>query len=249
MQLSVVIPCLNESDTVAKCAENAVRTIANLAIEGEVIVADNGSMDGSATLALAAGARVVNVPRKGYGNALMGGIAAARGRYVIIGDADNSYDFRDIPLFLNKLEAGNDLVLGCRFPSGGGTILPGAMPLLHRWVGNPMFSLMARVWFGAPIHDVNCGLRAFSKELSQRLDQSCPGMAFASEMVIKACLLGAKIAEVPITLRPDGRTNHAPHLNTFRDGWKTLRMFLFFGRRSQFPSKGIRAWRERRALD
>ena len=227
MKLSVVIPCLNESDTIAKCVESALSTIAEREIEGEVIVADNGSTDGSPVLALAAGARVVAVPDKGYGSALMGGIDVARGNYIIIGDADDSYDFGEIPVFLEKLEAGNDLVQGCRMPSGGGRILPGAMPILHRWLGNPVFSLMARWWFHAPVHDVNCGMRGFTKDLYRRLDLRCTGMEFATEMVIKASLLGAKITEVPIALRPDGRKHHAPHLKTFRDGWDTLRVFLF----------------------
>jgi glycosyltransferase involved in cell wall biosynthesis len=237
MQLSVVIPCLNESDTIATCVENARSTIAELDSESEVIVADNGSVDGSQALALAAGARIVPVPEKGYGNALMGGIDAAKGRYVILGDADDSYDFRQIPLFLEKLRAGNELVVGCRLPSGGGQVLPGAMPWLHRWLGNPMFSLLARSWFHAPIHDVNCGMRGLSKDLYRRLEQRCTGMAFATEMVIKACLLGAKIAELPVTLKPDGRKNHPPHLRTFRDGWDTLRVFLYFNPRTRLFTK------------
>jgi glycosyltransferase involved in cell wall biosynthesis len=228
MLLSIVIPCLNESDTIATCVEKVRSTIAELNSEGEVIVADNGSTDGSQALARAAGARVVSVSEKGYGYALMGGIEAATGRYIILGDADDSYDFRQIPQFLDKLRAGNELVLGCRFPSGGGQILPGAMPWLHRWLGNPMFSFLARSWFHAPIHDVNCGIRGLSKDLYRRLEQRCTGMPFATEMVIKACLLGAKITELPVTLKPDGRKNHPPHLRTFRDGWETLRVFLLF---------------------
>lgn len=229
MELSVIIPCLNERDTIAECVENALSTISRFEIEGEVIVADNGSSDESRAIATASGARVVTVPRKGYGHALMGGIAAAKGAWIIMGDADDSYDFREIPLFLDKLRAGYNLVLGCRMPAGGGRILPGAMPFLHRWWGNPMFSFLARWWFRAPIHDVNCGLRAITADLYRRLDQHCTGMAFATEMVIKAALLGAQITEVPIALRPDGRRNRAPHLRTFRDGWKTLQVFMFFG--------------------
>ena len=237
MQLSVVIPCLNESDTIAACVEKARSTVAEIDSECEVIVADNGSDDGSPALALAAGARVVSVPEKGYGNALMAGIDAAKGRYVILADGDDSYDFRQIPLFLVKLRAGNELVLGCRLPSGGGQILPGAMPWLHRWLGNPMFSLLARSWFHAPIHDVNCGMRGLSKDLYQRLEQTCTGMPFATEMVIKACLLGAKIAELPVTLKPDGRKSHPPHLRTFRDGWNTLRVLLLFNPRTRLFAK------------
>jgi glycosyltransferase involved in cell wall biosynthesis len=170
----------------------------------------------------------------------MAGIDAANGRYVILADADDSYDFRQIPLFLEKLRAGNELVLGCRFPSGGGRIVPGAMPWLHRWVGNPMFSFLARSWFHAPIHDVNCGMRGLSKDLYQRLEQRCTGMAFATEMVIKACLLRAKITELPVTLRPDGRKTHPPHLRTFRDGWETLRVFLLFNPRARWFTKLFR---------
>ena len=148
------------------------------------------------------GARVVNVPNRGYGNALMGGIAAARGKYIIMGDADDSYDFLEIPKYLEKLRQGYDLVQGCRLPSGGGRVMPGAMPFLHRWWGNPMFSLMARWWFYAPIHDVYCGLRGFTKDLYHRLNLRCTGMEFATEMIIKASLYSEKMTEVPITLHP-----------------------------------------------
>src|SRR5262249_24858831 len=171
----------------------------------EVIVADNGSTDQSIDIAMRMGARVVHVQAKGYGSALMGGIAAARGKFVIMGDADDSYDFLEVPRFVDKLRQGYDLVQGCRLPSGGGKIMPGAMPFLHRWWGNPMFSAMVRSWFWAPIHDVYCGLRGFTKELYVRLNQRCTGMEFATEMIIKASLFGEKIAEVPITLHPDGR--------------------------------------------
>jgi hypothetical protein len=169
----------------------------------------------------------------------MGGIAAARGRFVIMGDADDSYDFLEAPRFVAKLREGYELVQGCRLPSGGGTILPGAMPFLHRVWGNPMFSAMARAWFRAPIHDVYCGLRGFTKELYERLDQRCAGMEFATEMIIKASLRGARIVEVPITLHPDGRRAHAPHLRTFRDGWRTLRFFLMYSPRWLFLAPGV----------
>jgi glycosyltransferase involved in cell wall biosynthesis len=165
LELSVVMPCLNEADTVAICVAKAVRAMRDAGIAGEVILADNGSTDGSQQLAIEAGARVVNVKRKGYGSALQGGIDAARGRFVLMGDADDSYDFLEIPRFLGKLREGNDLVQGCRLPWGGGTIKPGAMPILHRLIGNPMFSILVRWWFKAPVNDVYCGMRGFSKTL------------------------------------------------------------------------------------
>ena len=239
LELSIVMPCLNEADTLAVCVQKAMRSLRENGIAGEVIVADNGSTDGSQAIAEENGARVVHVTEKGYGSALMGGIAAARGRYVIMGDADDSYDFLDIARFVNKLREGYDLVQGCRLPSGGGTVAPGAMPFLHRWWGNPMFSIFARWWFRAPIHDVYCGLRGFTREFYQKLDQRCTGMEFATEMIIKASLYHAKIAEVPITLHPDGRKAHAPHLKTFRDGWRTLRFFLMYSPRWLFLVPGI----------
>ncbi len=225
-ELSVVMPCLNEADTIEVCVSKALRAIAAAGIDAEVVIADNGSTDGSQGLAEKLGARVVNVQAKGYGSALMGGIAAARGRYVIMGDADDSYDFLEIPKFVQELRKGFEVVQGCRLPSGGGTVLPGAMPFLHRWWGNPMFSIMARRMFRAPIHDIYCGMRGFTKRAYLGLDQRCTGMEFATEMIIKASRYGLKIGEVPITLHPDGRKAHAPHLKTFRDGWRTLRFFL-----------------------
>ena len=179
-------------------------------IVGEVIVADNGSTDGSQALATAAGASVVPVAAKGYGSALMGGIAAAKGRFVLMGDADDSYDFLEIPKFAAKLREGYALVQGCRLPAGGGTVAPGAMPWSHRWIGNPMFSILSRRWFKAPIHDIYCGMRGFTKAHYESLNQRCTGMEFATEMIIKSSLHGAKITEVPITLHPDGRKAHAP---------------------------------------
>jgi glycosyltransferase involved in cell wall biosynthesis len=226
LEVSVVIPCLNEEETLGSCIEKAQRALRESNIKGEVVVADNGSTDASRTITEKQDARAVLVNEPGYGNALMGGIAAARGRFVIIGDADASYDFLEIPKIVEKLRAGFDLVQGCRLPVGGGSIRPGAMPLLHRWIGNPFFSFLVRKWFRAPINDVYCGLRGFSKAMYERLDQRCTGMEFATEMIIKASLLGEKITEVPITLHPDGRTSHAPHLKTFRDGWRTFRYFL-----------------------
>jgi len=239
IELSVVLPCLNEADTLATCIEKAQSALSASNIVGEIIVADNGSSDGSPAIASRMGARVVHVGAKGYGNALMGGITAARGKYVIMGDADDSYDFREIPKFLERLRQGYDLVQGCRLPAGGGTVMKGAMPFLHRWWGNPMFSLMAQRWFYAPIHDVYCGLRGFTRELYLRLNLRCTGMEFATEMIIKTSLYGYKIAEVPITLYPDGRTSHAPHLKTYRDGWRTLRFFLIYSPRWLFFLPGI----------
>src|SRR5215213_5947012 len=232
------MPCLNEADTLARCIDQARRALHEHHIAGEIIVADNGSTDGSQEIARRMGARVVDVQAKGYGNALRGGIAAARGTFVVMGDADESYDFLELPKFVEKLRDGYDLAQGCRLPSGGGTIRPGAMPRLHRWWGNPMFSAMVRTMFWAPVHDVYCGLRGFRKDLFDRLDLRSGGMEFATEMVIKSSLQQARIAEVPITLHRDGRKTHAPHLRTFRDGWRTLRFFLMVAPRWLFLEPG-----------
>ncbi len=241
IEVSIVMPCLSEADTLATCIEKAQRALREGGVEGEVVIADNGSTDGSPEIARSMGARVVHVADKGYGNALKGGIAAARGKYVIMGDADDSYDFLEVPKFIEKLRLGYDLVQGCRLPSGGGKIMPGAMPQLHRWWGNPMFSLMVRSMFWSPVHDVYCGLRGFTKELYERLDLRSPGMEFATEMIIKSSLYNVRITEVPITLHPDGRKAHAPHLKTFRDGWRTLRFFLMYSPRWLFlyPGGGL----------
>ncbi len=239
IEVSVVIPCLNEADTLETCIVKARRALCKNNIRGEIIVADNGSTDGSPAIASRMGARVVHVKRAGYGSALMGGMAAARGGLIIMGDADDSYDFLEIPRFVEKLRSGFDLVLGCRLPSGGGAVQPGAMPFLHRWLGNPVLSGMTRKMFHAPIHDVYCGMRGFTKALYNSLDQRCTGMEFAPEMIIKASLFGARIAEVPITLYPDGRKSHAPHLRTFRDGWRTLRFFLLYSPRWLFLVPGL----------
>jgi glycosyltransferase involved in cell wall biosynthesis len=238
LELTVVMPCLNEAATIGRCVEKALRTMQEHGIRGEVVVADNGSTDGSVEMALSQGARVVPVAERGYGNALMGGITAALGRYVLMGDADESYDFTEIPRFLAPLNDGAELVQGCRLPAGGGTIRPGAMRLLHRVWGNPMLSALARSWFHAPIHDVYCGMRAFRVELPARLDLRCTGMEFALEMIIKATLTGASIREVPITLWPDGREGRPSHLRTFRDGWRSLRFFLLFSPRWLFLVPG-----------
>jgi glycosyltransferase involved in cell wall biosynthesis len=238
VEVSVVIPCLNEKDTIEICVRKAVKAIRDSGIAGEVIVADNGSSDGSQKLAVDAGARIVGVLEKGYGNALMAGIAAADGKFIIMGDADDSYDFTDVPRFVEKLREGNDLVMGCRLPSGGGKIMPGAMPISHRLIGNPLFSFLAKHMFRAPIHDVYCGLRGFTKTEYTRLGLRCTGMEFATEMVIKSSLLKTKTAEIPITLYPDGRKSHAPHLRTFRDGWRTLRFFMLFSPKWLFLMPG-----------
>jgi glycosyltransferase involved in cell wall biosynthesis len=237
-ELSIVMPCLNEAETIGTCIQKAQQFLHQHRIVGEIVVADNGSTDGSQAIATLMGARVVPVEAKGYGNALMGGITAARGRFIIMGDADDSYDFLDLHRFVEKLREGHDLVMGCRLPWGGGTIKPGAMPFLHRWWGNPMFTVMARRWFGAPINDVYCGLRGFSKALFQRLNLRCAGMEFATEMIIKSSLYREKIAEVPITLHRDGRTAHPPHLKTYHDGWRTLRFFLMYSPRWLFVIPG-----------
>jgi len=239
VELSVVMPCLNEADTLATCIDKARAAFAECGCAGEIIVADNGSEDGCPEIARSAGARVVRVEEKGYGNALMAGIAAARGRFVIMGDADDSYDFREIPQFVAALEDGYDLVQGCRLPSGGGRVLPGAMPFLHRRLGNPLLSLLARMMFKLPVTDIYCGMRGFSRTLYEGLDPRCTGMEFATEMIIRASMQGARIGEVPITLHPDGRTSHGPHLRTFRDGWRTLRFFLLYSPRWLFLFPGI----------
>jgi glycosyltransferase involved in cell wall biosynthesis len=240
IEVSVVMPCLNEAETVGTCVGKALRAMRAHGILGEVVVADNGSTDGSARIAVESGARVVPVAERGYGAALMGGIAAARGRFIVMGDADDSYDFGEIPRFVARLREGYDLVQGCRLPAGGGRIMPGAMPTLHRWIGNPLFSALTRRWFHATgIRDVYCGLRGFSKAFVQRLNQRCTGMEFATEMIIRATLFGGRVTEVPITLHPDGRTAHARHLRTFRDGWRTLRIFLLYSPRRLFVMPGV----------
>jgi glycosyltransferase involved in cell wall biosynthesis len=238
MELSVVIPCLNEADTLAVCIEKITRAFEQGSISGEIIVADNGSTDASRQIATSLGARLVDVKERGYGNALQGGIEAARGKFIIMADGDDSYDFGEIPKFVAKLREGFDIVQGCRLPAGGGTVMPRAMPRLHRWLGNPGFSLMAQWWFRAPIHDVYCGMRGFTRELYQQLDLRCPGMEFATEMIIKASRSSARLVEVPITLHPDGRKSHPPHLKTFRDGWRTLRFFLILSPKWLFLEPG-----------
>jgi hypothetical protein len=223
-EVSIVMPCLNESETLATCIRKAQRWLEQNGVLGEVIIADNGSNDGSPTIAEAAGARVVHIEEKGYGSALMGGIAAARGTYVIMGDADDSYDFTNLGSFLEKLRQGYDLVMGNRFMGG---IMPGAMPPLHKYLGNPVLTKIGRALFRSPCGDFHCGLRGFNKAAILRMDLRTTGMEFASEMVVKATLQKLKIAEVPTVLSPDGRTR-APHLRSWRDGWRHLRFLLLF---------------------
>jgi glycosyltransferase involved in cell wall biosynthesis len=239
VDLSIVMPCLNEAETIAPCIEKARLGIERSGVRGEIVIADNGSNDDSVLIAEKLGARVVNVEKKGYGNALRGGIQAASGKWIVMGDADESYDFSETNRFVKKFQEGFELVAGCRLPKGGGRVMPGAMPLSHRWLGNPLFSRMARHMFAAPIHDVYCGLRGFTRELYNRLELRCEGMEFATEMIIKASLHGARIAEIPITLHPDGRKTNAPHLRTVRDGWRTLRFFLLFSPRWLFLAPGF----------
>jgi hypothetical protein len=222
LEVSVVMPCLNEARTVGRCVEKALRALRGMGVQGEVVVADNGSTDGSPDIARAYGARVVAVERRGYGSALQAGIAAARGRYVIMGDADDSYDFSRLDPFVEQLRRGHDLVMGNRFQGG---IRPGAMPWLHRYIGNPILTGILNIFFHSPIHDAHCGLRGFRKDAYARLGLNTPGMEFASEMVVKACLNRQKITEVPIVLHPDGR-DRPPHLRSFRDGWRHLRFLL-----------------------
>ncbi|HQU41749.1 MAG TPA: glycosyltransferase family 2 protein [Pirellulales bacterium] len=234
-EVSVVMPCLNEAATIGACVAKARLAMEEHFIEGEVIVADNGSGDGSIVIAAAAGARVVHAARRGYGGALAAGIAAARGSFVIMGDADDSYDFSHIPRFLEKLREGDDLVMGNRFLGG---IEPGAMPALHRYLGNPLLSGVGRLLFGSRCRDFHCGLRGFRREAIQRLGLRTPGMEFASEMVVKATLHGLRISEVPTTLSPDGRSR-PPHLRSFRDGWRHLRFMLLFSPSWLFLYPGV----------
>jgi glycosyltransferase involved in cell wall biosynthesis len=234
-EVSVVMPCLNESATIGGCVSSALQTIEQLHLSGEVIVGDNGSTDGSQEIAAALGARVVSVAARGYGSAMQGAIAAARGRFVIAGDCDGSYDFTRLDSFLIKLREGYDLVIGNRFQ---GAILPGAMPPLHRYAGNPVLSAIGRLFFKSPIGDFHCGLRAFRRDSIERLHLQMPGMEFASEMVVKATLFGLRLAEVPTTLSPDGR-DHASHLRTWRDGWRHLRFLLLYSPRWLFFYPGV----------
>ncbi len=238
LDLTVVMPCLNEAETLVACIEKAKLGIARAGVTGEVLIADNGSTDGSIELAETHGARLVRVPEKGYGSALRGGIEAARGRWLIMGDADDSYDFSNITGFVEKLRAGDDLVMGCRLPSGGGTIAPGAMPFKNRWLGNPVLSNLGRLFFKTPIRDFHCGLRGFSRAAYDRIHPKTTGMEFASELVMKASLKGMRVSEVPITLHKDGRSR-PPHLKPWRDGWRHLRFMLIYSPRWLFLVPGL----------
>jgi glycosyltransferase involved in cell wall biosynthesis len=235
VELTVVMPCLNEAETVATCVRKAIGFLSASGIDGEVVVADNGSTDGSQRLATEAGARVVPVEDKGYGNALIGGIRAARGEYIIMGDADDSYDFTNLMPFVAELRKGADLVMGNRFAGG---IAPGAMPPLHRYLGNPVLSFIGRLFFRSKIGDFHCGLRGFRRDSALALNLQAAGMEFASELVVKAALAGQKVTEVPTTLAKDGRSR-PPHLHTWRDGWRHLRFLLLFSPRWLFFLPGL----------
>jgi glycosyltransferase involved in cell wall biosynthesis len=235
VEVSIVMPCLNEIETLAVCIAKARDAIEKGGYSAEIVVADNGSSDGSQLVARELGVRVVDVSRKGYGSALIGGIDAAQGKYVVMGDADASYDFAAIAPFIAKLREGYDLVVGNRFRGG---IEPGAMPWSHKWVGNPGLTRVSRIFFNAPVGDTHCGLRAFTKDAYKRMRLRSSGMEFASEMVIKASLKGMRITEVPVTLHPDGRSR-PPHLRTWRDGWRHLRFMLLFSPRWLFLYPGI----------
>ncbi len=233
-ELSILMPCLNEAETLAVCIEKARGYLARSGVKGEVVVSDNGSTDGSQALAERCGARVVHAPRRGYGAALIAGIEGARGEFVIMGDADDSYDFANLDAFVERLRAGDELVMGNRFRGGIG---PGAMPPLHRYLGNPVLTTIGRVLFGSPCKDFHCGLRGFSRRAIQGLDLRTTGMEFASEMVVKATLRGLRISEVPTTLKKDGRSR-PPHLRSWRDGWRHLRFLLMLSPRWLFVAPG-----------
>lgn len=234
MELTILMPCLNEEETLGSCIEKAQRFLDEGNVSGEILIADNGSTDRSVEIAERTGARLVHVRDRGYGSALMAGIEAAQGEFIIMGDADDSYDFSSLEEFLSNLRKGFDLVMGNRFKGG---ILPGAMPFLHRYLGNPMLSIIGRLLFRSPVRDFHCGLRGFSKAAIERLDLQTTGMEFASEMVVKATLFDLRITEVPTSLAPAGRSR-APHLRTWRDGWRHLRFLLLYSPRWLFLIPG-----------
>jgi glycosyltransferase involved in cell wall biosynthesis len=235
LTVTILMPCLNEAETLAFCVDQAVSALRDNNVAGEVLIADNGSTDGSQQIATDHGARVVAVPVRGYGAALMAGIEAAHGKYILMADADASYDFGQLPRFLAKLEEGNDLVMGNRF---SGEIKPGAMPPLHRYLGNPVLSFIGRLFFRIPVRDFHCGIRAMRRDAILGLNLRTTGMEFASEMVVKSSLADLRLAEVPTTLSPDGRSR-PPHLRTWRDGWRHLRFLLLFSPRWLFFYPGI----------
>ncbi len=234
VEVSVVMPCLNEATTLGKCIAKAKSALERLQLRGEIIVADNGSTDGSAQIAESMGARVVHVPVRGYGSALKGGIAAARGELIIMGDSDDSYDFGQIGAFVAKLKEGFDIVMGNRFAGG---ISPGAMPPLHKYFGNPVMTRLVQLFFKSPCRDVQCGLRAFRRDTILRLGLRTTGLEFASEMIVKATLFGLRIGEVPTTLAPDGR-GRPPHMRSWQDGWRNLRFMLVYSPRWLFLYPG-----------
>jgi len=238
VDITILMPCLNEAETLPRCIEKAKIGIQKSGVRGEILIADNGSADGSQAIAAQSGARLVAVPDKGYGSALIGGAREAAGKWILMGDADDSYDFSEADRFVKKFQEGYDLVMGCRLRSGGGTILPGAMPWKNRWIGNPALSFIGRLFFRCPAHDFHCGLRGFTRAAFETLDLQTTGMEFASEMVIKATLKKLKIAEVPVTLSKDGRSR-PPHLKPWRDGWRHLRFMLLFSPRWLFLVPGI----------
>jgi glycosyltransferase involved in cell wall biosynthesis len=237
LELTILMPCLNEAETLAVCIDKAQAFLARTGIAGEVVIADNGSTDGSQAIAVSHGARVVPIAARGYGSALIGGIRGARGRYVIMGDSDDSYDFSRLENFVERLREGWQLVMGNRFKGG---IAPGAMPPLHRYLGNPVLTGIGRLFFRSPSGDFHCGLRGFDREAVLGLDLQTTGMEFASEMVIKATIGGLRTTEVPTTLSPDGRSR-PPHLRSWRDGWRHLRFLLLFSPRWLFLYPGLAA--------
>jgi len=226
MNLSIIIPCLNEAETISKCIEKCFLSIQKIGIDAEVIIADNGSSDGSIEIAQKLGAKVINVEQKGYGSAIIGGIKNAKGKFIIMGDCDDSYDFLEIEKFYNKLTQGFDIVQGCRFPIGGGTIKKDAMPMSHMYIGNPLFSILSKLFYSLPFNDVYCGFRGFNREKFLKLNHFSRGMVFAIENLIKFKVAGLKCAEIPITLHKDGRKKNKSHLNTISDGWLTLRFLI-----------------------
>src|SRR5580692_4958737 len=235
VELTILIPCLNEAETIAVVVKKAMGFLQRANIRGEVVVADNGSTDGSQALARSCGARIIDIPTRGYGAALQGGIRGAHGKFIIMGDADDSYDFTALDPFVEQLRAGFDLVMGNRFRGG---IKPKAMPLLHKYLGNPVLTWLGRTFFGSKCGDFNCGLRGFRREAILGIGLTQPGMEFAMEMVVKSTLAKLRITEVPTTLSPDGRSR-PPHLRTWRDGWRSLRFFLLYSPRWLFLYPGI----------
>jgi glycosyltransferase involved in cell wall biosynthesis len=235
LEVSILMPCLNEAETIGRCVDRARESIARLDLRAEILVADNGSTDGSQQIAFAHGAKVVKVDEPGYGAAIRGGVAASSSRYIIMGDADESYDFAEIPPILERLRVGDDLVMGNRFAGG---IEKGAMPWSHRWIGNPVLSLTGRIFFSSQVRDFHCGLRGFSVDAFRRMRLNTTGMEFASEIVVKASLASMRVSEVPISLHKDGRSR-PPHLRTWRDGWRHLRFLLLFCPRWLFLIPGL----------